>query len=40
MIPDEISYRVRDAVSRSVLGSVDEAFVLSLNNDASDDSLG
>jgi Lhr-like helicase len=37
MIPDEISYRVRDAVSRSVLGSVDEAFVLSLNNDASDD---
>ena len=40
MIPDEISYRVRDAVSRSVLGSVDEAFVLSLNNDASDDSMG
>ena len=40
MIPDEISYRVRDAVSRSILGSVDEAFVLSLNNDASDDSLG
>ena len=40
MIPDEISYRVRDAVSRTVLGSVDEAFVLSLNNDASDDSLG
>jgi ATP-dependent Lhr-like helicase len=40
MIPDEISYRVRDVVTRSVLGSVDEAFVLSLNNDASDDSLG
>ena len=40
MIPDEISYRVRDAVSRTVLGSVDEAFVLSLNSDASDDSLG
>ena len=40
MIPDEISYRVRDAVTRTVLGSVDEAFVLSLNNDASDDSLG
>ena len=40
MIPDEISYRVRDVVTRAVLGSVDEAFVLSLNNDASDDSLG
>ena len=40
MIPDEISYRVRDAVSRTVLGSVDEAFPLSLNSDASDDSLG
>lgn len=40
MIPDEISYRVRDVVTRTVLGSVDEAFVLSLNNDASDDSLG
>ena len=32
MIPDEISYRVRDAVTRQTLGSVDEAFVLSLNN--------
>ena len=40
MIPDDISYRVRDAVTRTVLGSVDEAFVLTLNNDASDDSLG
>ncbi len=32
MIPDEISYRVRDAVTRQSLGSVDEAFVLSLNH--------
>ncbi len=40
MIPDEISYRVRDVVTRAILGSVDEAFVLSLNSDASDDSLG
>ena len=32
MIPDEMSYRVRDVVTRKVLGSVDEAFVLSLGN--------
>ena len=37
MIPDEISYRVRDAVTRRTLGSVDEAFVLSLNNVGEDD---
>lgn len=30
MIPDETSYRVRDVVTRKVLGSVDEAFVLTL----------
>ena len=29
MIPDEMSYRVRDVVTRKVLGSVDDAFVLS-----------
>ncbi|MFQ3321001.1 MAG: ATP-dependent Lhr-like helicase [Candidatus Thalassarchaeaceae archaeon] len=39
MIPDKTSYRVRDAVTRKTLGSVDEAFVLSLNDD-SEDSLG
>ncbi len=39
MIPDETSYRVRDAVTRKMLGSVDEAFVLSLN-DNSEDSIG
>lgn len=33
MIPDELSYRVRDAVGRGVLGSVDEAFVLSLGGE-------
>tara|TARA_B100001173_G_scaffold83597_1_gene71462 strand:+ start:22357 stop:25311 length:2955 start_codon:yes stop_codon:yes gene_type:complete len=33
MIPDELSYRVRDAVGRSILGSVDEAFVLSLGGE-------
>ena len=32
MIPDKKSYRVRDAVSRRNLGSVDEAFVLSLSD--------
>ncbi len=37
MIPDEISYRVRDAVTRRSLGSVDEAFVLSLNDTGEDD---
>ena len=39
MIPDEMSYRVRDAVTRRVLGSVDEAFVLSLG-DGSSESFG
>ncbi|MEC7706417.1 MAG: helicase-related protein, partial [Candidatus Thermoplasmatota archaeon] len=39
MIPDEMSYRVRDAVTRRVLGSVDEAFVLSLGDD-SGESIG
>jgi ATP-dependent Lhr-like helicase len=39
MIPDETSYRVRDAVTRKMLGSVDEAFVLSLN-DNNEDSIG
>ncbi|MDP6885364.1 MAG: DEAD/DEAH box helicase [Candidatus Thalassarchaeaceae archaeon] len=37
MIPDEISYRVRDAVTRQSLGSVDEAFVLSLSDTGQDD---
>ncbi|MFL2971142.1 MAG: DEAD/DEAH box helicase [Candidatus Thalassarchaeaceae archaeon] len=37
MIPDEISYKVRDAVTRRILGSVDEAFVLSLNDVGEDD---
>lgn len=37
MIPDEISYRVRDAVTRKTLGSVDEAFVLSLNDTGQDE---
>ena len=32
MIPDEQRYTVRDVVSRRAIGSVDEAFVLSLNN--------
>ena len=36
MIPDEMSYRVRDAVTRRVLGSVDEAFVLSLGDGGSE----
>ena len=39
MIPDEMAYRVRDAVTRRVLGSVDEAFVLSLG-EGSGESLG
>ena len=39
MIPDEMSYRVRDVVTRKVLGSVDEAFVLSLGN-GGEDSIG
>ena len=37
MIPDKQKYRVRDAVTRSSLGSVDEAFVLSLNDSGEDD---
>ncbi|MEZ8112398.1 MAG: DEAD/DEAH box helicase [Candidatus Poseidoniaceae archaeon] len=37
MIPDKQKYRVRDAVTRSTLGSVDEAFVLSLNDSGEDD---
>jgi len=37
MIPDELSYRVRDIVTRRVMGSVDEAFVLSLGNDGADE---
>jgi len=32
MIPDEQRYTVRDAVSRRAIGSVDEAFVLSLDD--------
>jgi ATP-dependent Lhr-like helicase len=32
MIPDEQRYRVRDAVTRRAIGSVDEAFVLSLDD--------
>ena len=32
MIPDKQSYRVRDSVTRRSIGSVDEAFVLSLND--------
>ncbi|GIS41899.1 MAG: hypothetical protein Ct9H90mP14_3550 [Methanobacteriota archaeon] len=40
MIPDEIAYKVRDAVTRRVLGSVDEAFVPSLNDVGEDDSGG
>jgi len=34
MIPDEVSYRVRDLVSSRVIGSVDEAFVLSLGEES------
>ena len=40
MIPDELSYRVRDAVGRSVLGSVDEAFVLSLGGEEESGKMG
>ena len=36
MIPDKQSYRVRDAVTRKMLGNVDEAFVLSLNGGGED----
>ena len=34
MIPDELSYRVRDVVTSRVIGSVDEAFVLSLGDES------
>ncbi len=37
MIPDNQSYRVRDAVTRRSLGSVDEAFVLSLDSGGDDE---
>ena len=37
MIPDSQSYRVRDAVTRRSLGSVDEAFVLSLDSGGDDE---
>lgn len=36
MIPDERRYKVRDAVERRMLGTVDEGFVLSLNDDDGD----
>jgi len=37
MIPDKQSYRVRDSVTRRTIGSVDEAFVLSLNSSGEDE---
>ena len=37
MIPDKQSYRVRDSVTRRAIGSVDEAFVLSLNDSGEDE---
>ena len=37
MIPDKQSYIVRDSVSRKSIGSVDEAFVLSLNDSGEDE---
>ncbi len=37
MIPDKQSYRVRDSVTRRSIGSVDEAFVLSLNDSGEDE---
>jgi len=37
MIPDKQSYRVRDSVTRRTIGSVDEAFVLSLNGSGEDE---
>ena len=40
MIPDELSYRVRDVVSRRVMGTVDEAFVLSLGGDSGEKERG
>ena len=40
MIPDESLFKIRDLVSRRVLGTVDESFVLSLNTDGSEDAEG
>ena len=40
MIPDESLFKIRDLVSRRVLGTVDESFVLSLNSDGSEDAEG
>ena len=40
MIPDESLFKIRDLVSRRVLGTVDESFVLSLNSDGSEDAAG
>ena len=37
MIPDKLSYKVRDSVTRRTIGSVDEAFVLSLNDSGEDE---
>ncbi len=37
MIPDKQSYIVRDSVTRKSIGSVDEAFVLSLNDSGEDE---
>jgi len=37
MIPDKQSYRVRDSVTRKTIGTVDEAFVLSLNDSGEDE---
>ena len=34
---DKQSYRVRDSVTRRTIGSVDEAFVLSLNDSGEDE---
>jgi ATP-dependent Lhr-like helicase len=40
MIPDSLRYRVRDAVTRSVIGSLDERFVLSISGAEDDDDAG
>mgnify|MGYP002819597267 FL=1 len=40
MIPDEELYKIRDVVSRRILGTVDEAFVLSLNSDGTEEGQG